>query len=81
MNTRHARSLTSSESRSPSVAEFVASRDFARADEVKREILSLYRKDIAKAEAKDVQKITAIFDELPNQLARPGGSRPSGVSS
>ncbi len=58
-----------------SVAEFVASRDFARADEVKREILSLYRKDIAKAEAKDVQKITAIFDELPNQLARPGGSR------
>jgi uncharacterized protein len=58
-----------------SVAEFVASRDFARADEVKREILSLYRKDIAKAEAKDVQKITAIFDELPNQLSRPGGSR------
>ena len=58
-----------------SVAEFADSRSFEAADEVKRDILSLYRKDIAKADDKDVQKIYAIFDGLPNQLSRPSGSK------
>ena len=58
-----------------SVTEFANTRSFEASDEVKRDILSLYRKDIAKADDKDVQKIYAIFDELPNQLSRPSGSK------
>ena len=58
-----------------SVATFVSTRDFARCDEVKRGILKLYRNDIAKAAAKDVAKITAIFDSMPSQLSRPGGAK------
>ena len=58
-----------------SVAEFAESRDFARADEVKRGILTLYRNDIAKAPAKDEAKIAAIFDSMPSQLSRPGDAK------
>ena len=57
------------------VAEFAESRDFARADEVKRGILKLYRNDMAKAPAKDEAKIAAIFDSMPSQLSRPGGAK------
>lgn len=57
------------------VAEFVEHRDFAKADEVKRGILALYRNDMAKAPAKDEAKIAAIFDSMPSQLSRPGGAK------
>lgn len=58
-----------------SVAEYVETRDFARADEIKRGILKLYRNDMAKAPAKDEAKIAAIFDSMPSQLSRPGGAK------
>ena len=58
-----------------SVMEYVESRDFRKADEIKRGILKLYRNDIAKAEPKDAGRINAVFDELPGQLSRPSGSR------
>ena len=58
-----------------SVAQFVGTRDFSASDEVRRSILALYRKDIAKAKASDVTKILNIFDSLPSQLSRPTGSK------
>ena len=58
-----------------SVAQFVDTRDFSVSDEVRRDILSLYRKDIAKAKSSNVAKILDIFDSLPSQLSRPTGSK------
>ena len=58
-----------------SVVQFVETRDFSAADDAKREILALYRKDISKAKSSDVAKILDIFDSLPNQLSRPTGSK------
>ena len=58
-----------------SVVQFVGTRDFSAADEIRQNILALYRKDIAKAKASDVTKILDIFDSLPSQLSRPTGSK------
>lgn len=52
------------------VAKYVESRNFEDVDEVKRDILSLYRNDIQKYADKQELKVTAIFDEIPGQLQK-----------
>ena len=50
------------------VSEYIQSRDFDRVDQVKREILTLYREDIGKHADGLAAKVTAIFDAIPLQL-------------
>ena len=45
-------------------------RSFAAADEEKRDILSLYKNDINKADAKYRSKVTSIFDQIPGFLSQ-----------
>lgn len=52
------------------VLTFAGTRDFEKTDRIKRDILTLYRNDIQKYAGKDVEKVTAIFDEIPSQLQR-----------
>ncbi len=52
------------------VKEYVMSHDFDRVDIVKRDILMLYRADIAKHAEGYVQKVCGIFDEIPAQLQK-----------
>ena len=55
----------------PKVVEtFVKTRDFEKTDRIKRDILTLYRNDIQKYAYKYVEKVTAIFDEIPSQLQK-----------
>lgn len=52
------------------VDEYIRSHDFDRVDQVKRDILTLYRADIAKhAEGYEI-KVESIFDEIPAQLQK-----------
>lgn len=52
------------------VAKYVETRDFNQVDEVKRDILHLYRNDIRKYAEQQAMKVSAIFDELPGQLQK-----------
>lgn len=52
------------------VAAYAESRDFGAADRAKREILRIYRDDIAKFAAGYEAKVRGIFDSLPEQLSR-----------
>ena len=52
------------------VAEYVQSRDFDKVDQVKRDILTLYRSDIAKHAQGYEMKVQNIFDEIPAQLQK-----------
>ncbi|MCD8312868.1 MAG: ATP-binding protein [Bacteroidales bacterium] len=52
------------------VAEYVKSHDFQRVDEVKRDILALYRNDIKKYADNHETKVSAIFEEIPGQLKK-----------
>lgn len=52
------------------VAKYVETRDFERVDEVKRDILSLYRNDISKYADTQETKVAAIFEEIPGQLQK-----------
>lgn len=52
------------------VLEYVQTRDFARADTVKRDILTLYRNDIRHYASGYESKVTGIFDEIPASLQR-----------
>jgi len=52
------------------VMEYVIHKDFAKADKIKKQILSLYRNDIAKYAHSYKNKVSAIFDELPGQLSK-----------
>lgn len=53
-----------------SVKTYVDTKDFDEVDGIKRDILQLYRDDIAKY-ATDVEvKVTSIFDEIPAQLQK-----------
>ena len=45
-------------------------RSFAAADEEKRDILTLYRNDISKAEVKYRSRIASIFDQIPAFLSQ-----------
>lgn len=52
------------------VAKYVETRDFEKVDEVKRDILALYRNDIRKYADNQETKVTAIFEEIPGQLRK-----------
>ena len=52
------------------VAEYLATHDFERVDQVKRDILALYRADISKYANGYEAKVSAIFDEIPAQLQK-----------
>lgn len=52
------------------VNTYVESRDFNKVDDVKRQILKLYRNDIRKYADNYETKVTAIFDEIPAQLSK-----------
>ena len=52
------------------VMEYIQYRDFERADKAKKQILALYRNDIAKFAGRYRNKVTAIFDTIPGQLSK-----------
>lgn len=52
------------------VAEYAASRDFARVDAVKRTILRLYKNDIKKYAGGATARVSAIYDAIPGQLQK-----------
>lgn len=52
------------------VSEYVSSHDFDKVDAIKRDILTLYRSDIAKHAEGYEMKVTSIFDEIPSQLQK-----------
>ncbi|MCB6973002.1 MULTISPECIES: ATP-binding protein [Butyricimonas] len=52
------------------VAKYIETRDFEKVDEIKRDILTLYRNDIRKYADNQETKVTAIFEEIPGQLQK-----------
>lgn len=52
------------------VSKYVETRNFEKVDEVKRDILSLYRNDIRRYADSQEYKVTAIFEEIPGQLQK-----------
>lgn len=52
------------------VEEYAAHRDFGQVDQIKRDILALYRADISKHADGYELKVESIFDEIPAQLQR-----------
>ncbi|MCD8347991.1 MAG: AAA family ATPase [Lachnospiraceae bacterium] len=52
------------------VLEYIQTRDFDRVDQVKRDILTLYRADIVKHARGYEMKVESIFDEIPAQLKK-----------
>ena len=52
------------------VEAFGADKDFFAADEVKRQILNLYKSDMFKYGGDDAAKVAAIFEQIPGQLSR-----------
>lgn len=52
------------------VQAYVENRDFSAVDRIKRDILALYRNDIAKHANGARTRVTALFDAIPGQLAK-----------
>ncbi|MCL1896021.1 MAG: AAA family ATPase [Clostridiales bacterium] len=52
------------------VAQYREARDFDKVDQIKRDILSLYRADISKHANGYEMKAASIFDEIPAQLSK-----------
>ena len=52
------------------VAGYIAEKDFAAADAIKKRILALYRNDISKYSGGYSRKVTAIFNAIPGQLSK-----------
>jgi predicted AAA+ superfamily ATPase len=52
------------------VLEFIHTNDYTKVDRVKRDILRLYRNDIAKYAKGYESKVLQIFDEIPSQLSK-----------
>ena len=52
------------------VQEYKESKDFTRVDQIKRNILNLYRQDIGKHAEGYSLKVESIFDEIPAQLQK-----------
>jgi len=52
------------------VLEFIHTNDYTKVDQIKRDILRLYRNDIAKYAKGYESKVLQIFDEIPSQLSR-----------
>ena len=45
-------------------------KNFTDVDDVKRDILNLYRNDIGKFAKEYENKVISIFDEIPSQLSK-----------
>ena len=52
------------------VEVFVKEKDLAAVDRQKRDILGLYRNDIAKHAGRKTRKVQSVFDGIPSQLSR-----------
>ena len=52
------------------VTEFITTKNFEDADNIKRNILNLYRRDIGKFAKGYESKVYAIFDNIPGQLSK-----------
>lgn len=52
-----------------SVAKYLKNRRFEEADEIKRDILSLYRNDILKIKESYRSKVLSIYDQIPSFLS------------
>lgn len=52
------------------VKEYIDTKDFTKVDQVKRNIINLYRSDIKKHAGKYSLKVESIFDEIPAQLQK-----------
>ena len=52
------------------VSEYVQTDDLESVDQIKRNILTLYRNDISKHAIGYERKVTSIFDEIPSQLQK-----------
>ncbi|MDR1018316.1 MAG: ATP-binding protein [Lachnospiraceae bacterium] len=52
------------------VKQYATNKDFQLVDEIKRDILELYRSDIAKYATGYENKVRGIFDDIPAQLSR-----------
>lgn len=52
------------------VKKYIETRDFVKVDEVKRDILALYRNDIKKHADNQKTNVSAIFEEIPGQLQK-----------
>lgn len=52
------------------VSKYIETKDFKKVDEVKRDIITLYKEDIAKYGEENAIKIKSIFDEIPSQLSK-----------
>lgn len=52
------------------VKEYINTKDFNKVDQVKRNIITLYREDIKKHAGKYSLKVESIFDNIPAQLQR-----------
>lgn len=50
------------------VAKYVTTKDFTAADDIKRDILHLYKGDIYKHGGSEADRIEAIYNTIPNQL-------------
>lgn len=52
------------------VKKYVETKDFEQVDEIKRNIIRLYKNDIFKYAGNDSTHVAAIFEEIPSQLQR-----------
>ena len=52
------------------VLQYVETKDFDKVDEIKRDILALYRNDIRKYADNQETRVATIFEELPGQLQK-----------
>lgn len=52
------------------VNKYLETKNFADVDEIKRDILNLYRNDIAKFAKGYENKVISIFNEIPSQLSK-----------
>ena len=52
------------------VLAYIDGKNFAAADEAKRQILQLYRADVSKFAAGYEEKVYAVFDGIPGQLLK-----------
>ena len=52
------------------VQAYIDTKEYGEVDAIKRDILTLYRQDIYKHASGYEKKVTAIFDEIPEQLSK-----------
>lgn len=52
------------------VLSYIERKDFREVDEVKRNIIALYRNDISKYAGKSAPNVTSIFDNIPSMLQK-----------